>query len=102
MPRHTHILNAASNLLGIALIIIAGLNVTKVAPDTFADEIAWLAALLLSLSCLLSYAAIRAEPEPSRWENWADRIFLAGLLVLFGSVVVLAFQSRWGGSPHAI
>ena len=41
MPKHPHILNAASNLLGIALVIITGLNVSKVAHRSFADEVAW-------------------------------------------------------------
>jgi multisubunit Na+/H+ antiporter MnhF subunit len=90
MPRHTHILNAASNLLGIAFVIIAGLNVTRLTGRTFADEVAWAAAVLLSLSCLLSYLAIRSEPNGARAESWADIAFMLGLLALFGSVLVLA------------
>ncbi len=90
MPRHHHILNAASNLLGIALIIIAGLHLTGTAEKTIADEIGWVAAACLSTSSLLSYIAIRREPEPSVWENWADRIFLAGLVSLVLSVFALA------------
>ncbi|HJQ17517.1 MAG TPA: hypothetical protein VJR87_04585 [Allosphingosinicella sp.] len=94
MPKHPHILNAASNLLGIALVIIAALNVTQIAHRTLADEVAWLSAICLSLSCLLSYVALRAEPRRSRCEDFADHIFLVGLLSLFASVVVLAL------SPH--
>ncbi len=94
MPRHQHILNAASNLLGIALVIIAGLNVSRAARNSFADEVAWGAAILLSLSCLLSYLALRAEPEPSRCETWADRTFLTGMAMLFVAVIVLAVESR--------
>jgi multisubunit Na+/H+ antiporter MnhF subunit len=90
MPRHSHILNAASNLLGIAFVIIAGLNVTRLTGRTFADEVAWAAAVLLSLSCLLSYLAIRSEPNGARAESWADIAFMLGLLALFGSVLVLA------------
>ena len=90
MPRHHHILPAASNLLGIALIIITGLNVSGVGKHTIADEIAWLAAVALSLSCLCSWLAIRAEPDKSRYAEWADRVFFAGLILLFGSVFALA------------
>jgi hypothetical protein len=93
MPKHPHILNAASNLLGIALIIIAGLNVASIAHKTLADEVAWLAAACLSLSCLFSYIAIRAEPRRTRFEGWADGIFLLGLAALFVSVLVLAAYS---------
>ena len=92
MPKHPHILNAASNLLGISLVIIAGLNVSHVASTTFADEIAWVAAVSLTLSCLFSYLAIRADPEHSRFENWADYVFLTGLLGLFLAVLVLALS----------
>lgn len=90
MPRHHHILNAASNLLGIALVIITGLHITGTAARTVADEIGWLAAGCLSISSLLSYIAIRREPEPSRCESWADRVFLAGLVCLVLAVFALA------------
>lgn len=90
MQRHHHILPAASNLLGIALVIIAGLNVTGIRHRTFADEIGWLAALTLTLACLFSYLAIRAEPAASRFADWADRVFFAGLILLLGAVLTLA------------
>jgi hypothetical protein len=38
--------------------------------------------------------AIRAAPEASRFEDWADRIFLCGLIALFLSVLVLASPFR--------
>ena len=94
MQRHTHILNAASNLLGIALLIIAGLNVSHIADKSFADEIAWIAAVCLASSCLLSYLSLRHERRGDRVELWADRIFLAGLVTLIGSIVVLAIGNR--------
>jgi len=63
MQRPTHILNAASNLLGIALLIIAGLNVSHIADKSLADETAWFAAVCLATSCLLSYLSLRrGEP----------------------------------------
>ena len=68
MVKPPHILNAASNLLGIALLIITGLHVSRYSATTFADEIAWGAAVSLMLSCLFSYLASRAEPLPSRYE----------------------------------
>jgi len=94
MERPTHILNAASNLLGIALLIIAGLNVSHVADKSFADEIAWAAAVLLAVSCLFSYLALRHERSGARLEHWADRIFLTGLLLLIAAIVVLAIGNR--------
>jgi hypothetical protein len=90
MPRHHHILNAASNLLGIALLIITGLHLTGTAAKSISDEIGWLASGCFSTSTLMSYAAIRREPQPSRFESWADRIFLAGLVCLVVAVFALA------------
>ena len=84
------ILNAASSLLGIALVIIAGLNVSRTARSTLADEVAWGSAVLLALSCILSYLAIRAVPEETWTGKWADRIFMLGMAALFGAIVVLA------------
>lgn len=90
MSKHPHILNAASNLLGIALIIVTGLHVARRNQQTMADEIASLAALALGLSCLFSYAAIRAEPEISRFADWADMAFLCGLLAILAAVGMFA------------
>jgi uncharacterized membrane protein YgdD (TMEM256/DUF423 family) len=92
MQRPTHILNAASNLLGIALVIIAGLNVSHIADRNFADEVAWAAAACLAASCLLSYLSIRQQSLAI--EKWADRVFLSGLASLIGSIVVLALTNH--------
>jgi len=94
MQRPTHILNAASNLLGIALLIIAGLNVSHIADKSFADEIAWIAAVCFASSCLLSYLSLRHERHGQKFEHWADRIFLAGLVTVIASIVVLAIGNR--------
>ncbi|HEX7781733.1 MAG TPA: hypothetical protein VF509_02895 [Sphingobium sp.] len=89
----THILNAASNLLGIALLIITGLHITNQAHGTIADEIAWVGAVLFSLSCLFSYQAIRSETRASLCEMLADRVFLLGICALLASVTVLAWSN---------
>lgn len=90
MRRHHHILNSASNLLGIALIVITSLHLTHVAEQTLASKIAWFAALLLSVSVLLSYWSIRLEPAGTNVEVWADRVFLTGLVALVAAVSILA------------
>jgi hypothetical protein len=94
MQRPANILNAASNLLGIALLIIAGLNVSHIADKSFADEVAWIAAVCLASSCLFSYLSLRHGQPGHRFEHWADRIFLIGLVTLIGSIVVLAIGNR--------
>jgi hypothetical protein len=92
MQRSHHILSAASNLLGITLLIIAGLNIANRAEKSFADEIAWIGALGFALSCGLSYLAIRSGNDQSRSENAADILFLIGLLALVVAVAVLALS----------
>ena len=92
MLRSHHILSAASNLLGISLLIIAGLHIANRAEKSFADEIAWIGALCFALSCGLSYLAIRSGNDPSRSETAADMLFLIGLLALVVAVGVLALS----------
>ena len=90
MPKDHHILNAASNLLGISLVIIAGLHISSRSGRTLADEVAWVAALCFSLSCLTSYLSIRSTEQSEKLEVAADRLFLTGMFALIGSVTVLA------------
>jgi len=91
MDRHPNILNAATNLLGICFVIIAGLKLTNSNSRSFADEVAWVAALLFILAVYLSYAAIR-KAKPESWQGvWADRFFVVGVGALTLSTVILAF-----------
>jgi len=85
--RSHHILNAASNLLGVTFVIITGLHLTTDARHTFADEIALAAAIALTASCFFSYQSIRGGPN---WcETLADRLFLTAQLMLLVAVSTL-------------
>lgn len=90
VPKTHHILASASNLLGISLLIIAGLHISNHAARTAADEVAWVGAVCFTLSCILSYASLRSPDESPRAERWADTVFMGGLLALVISVLVLA------------
>jgi uncharacterized membrane protein SirB2 len=90
MNRSPHILNVSSNLLGITLLIIAGLHLTDRAAQSVADEIAWVGAVCFLIACFLSYLAVGGGRRSGRLEVWADRIFLAGMTSLFCAIVVLA------------
>ncbi len=90
MHRPPPILNAATNLLGICFVIITGLKLTASNTHSYADEVAWLAALLLFVATLSSYLAIRnqgARPWQIRIADWT---FLAGVSVLAIAVVIAA------------
>ncbi len=92
MQRHPHILNAATNLLAICFVIVGSLKLTNNNANSYADELAWLAAFLLLVSILLSYLAIRNE-DALIWRNrMADWSFLGGIGVLVVSMIVLAVQ----------
>jgi hypothetical protein len=92
VQRTHHILSAASNLLGITLLIIAGLHISKTSANTFADEIAWGGAVCFSVSCLASYAALRDEKDSARLEAFADLVFMLGLGLLMISIIVLGLS----------
>jgi hypothetical protein len=90
MQKTHHILSSASNLLGITLLIIAGLHVANASAKSFSDEVAWIGALCFSLSCVFSYASIRSADESPRAERIADVAFMLGLLALMVAVLILA------------
>ena len=94
MSRNSHILNAASNLLGIALLIVTGINITDNADKGYADEAGMVAALLLAVSCVVSYMSLRRSDDGARLEAWADKIFMSGLIALLAAVSILVFIQR--------
>lgn len=92
MNRHPHILNAATNLLGICFVIIGGLKLTGQNSKTYSDEVAWVAAGLLLASIVLSYLAIRNDRASSWQTTTADWSFLAGVGSIVLSVALGATQ----------
>jgi hypothetical protein len=86
MERPPQILNASTNLLGICFVIIGGLKLTNSNSLSFADEIAWGAALLLLTSTISAWFAL---DRPGRVARIADAAFLAGLFMLMTSVLTL-------------
>ncbi|HLL28425.1 MAG TPA: hypothetical protein VKT73_12350 [Xanthobacteraceae bacterium] len=90
MQRHPHILSASTNLLGICFVIIGGLKLTGQNPNSYSDEIAWVAAILLFTSTILSYLAIR-NGDTRLWQIFvADWAFIGGMFTLLTSVLVAA------------
>ncbi len=92
MRRHPHVLNAATNLLGICFIIIGGLKLTSQNSQTFADEIAWAAAFFLVVSIATSYFGVREGIEREWRVRIADWSFLTGIAALIVSMVIAAYQ----------
>lgn len=83
--RNHYILDAAAALLGVSLIIVTAVHISGEASHSFADELAFGAALLFIASCLLSHRSITKHED--KYERYADRLFASGILFILGSVV---------------
>ena len=92
MRRYPHVLNAATNLLGICFIIIGGLKLTNQNTKTWSDEVAWGAAFFLVVSIILSYSGIRNETSRQGLARFADWSFMTGIAALIVSMVIAAYQ----------
>jgi hypothetical protein len=88
-----HILNTSSNLLGFCFIVLTSLKVLKLQETTIIDEITAIAILLFMTSSILSFLSMRSSKKFSvRYENFADIIFLLGLILLFVTTMLIAFN----------
>lgn len=58
-----HILNTAANLLGCCLFVITSLHITDKSENSLVDEATAVIALLLTVSCVLSFVAIKTKYE---------------------------------------
>jgi uncharacterized membrane protein SirB2 len=90
--RHTHVLAAASNLLGICLIIIGGLKLTNQSSRTYSDEVAWIAAFCMLASIFLSYTRLRDGRDRAWRTRLVDYFFLVGVGALIVSMLFAAYQ----------
>jgi F0F1-type ATP synthase membrane subunit a len=90
MHRPPYILSASTNLLGICFIILTGLKLANASARSYADEVAWLAALLLFVAVLTAYLAIRNQGARGWQVQVADGAFLGGITALAVSVIIAA------------
>jgi hypothetical protein len=96
MPNKTsqHILNTAANLLGFCLIVITSLHVSKQSQNSLVDEFSSLVALILAISCGLSFASIKTEniKKETLLEKTADTLFLIALVGIFIIILFLVIK----------
>ena len=90
MHRHPHLLNAATNLLGFAFVVIGALKLTNSNAKSYADECAWCATALFLVEIGCSYWAIRCNDCNKSLNIIADTSFFGGLLLLTASLVIAA------------
>lgn len=91
--RSPHILNTSATLLGICFVVLTSLNVMQLTTKTIMDELTTAAIVMFMASSLLSFLSMRSkESMGERYEKVADFVFLAGLLFLFITTMLLAFN----------
>lgn len=91
--RSPHILNTSANLLGFCFIVLTSVKISKLSESSFIDEGAALAIILFMCSCILSFLAMRdTTARATKMEALADILFLIGLIVLFITTMLIAFN----------
>ncbi len=90
----SHILNAASNLLGICFILLTSLKLLNQSEKTMIDEVTIAAIFSFMASSILSFLSIKTSSShrSEQLENIAEIIFLAGLCILFLTTLLFSFN----------
>jgi hypothetical protein len=89
-----HILNSSSNLLGFCLVVLTSIKISKFAAATIIDEITGVSAIMLMISCILSFLSIRSKNEShsEKVERIAEIFFLIGLIRLAVTILLVSFD----------
>ncbi len=89
-----HILNASTNLLGFCLVILTSLKIAKFPHHLYLDIFTVSAIFSLSISCALSFLAMKTERvKTSRMlEGIADVLFFLALLCIIISVLIVSID----------
>lgn len=89
MPNNTsqHILNTSANLLGFCLFVITSIHISSNTETRIIDELTSIVAMMLTLSCTLSFISIRSKTLEKKivFETFADYLFmiaLGGILII--------------------
>ncbi|MFN8305524.1 MAG: hypothetical protein U0T79_02005 [Ferruginibacter sp.] len=91
----SHILNAASNLLGICFIVLTSLKLLNQSQKTVIDEITIAAIVSFMSSCILSFLSIKTDSvqRSEQLENIAEIVFFLGLCILFITALLFSFNA---------
>jgi hypothetical protein len=90
----SHILGAATNLLGICLVIITSLHLTSNVANSLLDEFVSIIAFSLILSATFSYLSLRNKDEikAETLEKTADFFFLSSLFCILIILLILVIK----------
>jgi hypothetical protein len=89
-----HILNTSATLLGFCLFVITSLHIANRIETHIIDELTSVAAVLLTLSCIISFASIRTSNSirEKLLETIADFIFIAALMGILIIIILITFN----------
>ncbi|WP_407429913.1 hypothetical protein [Arcticibacter sp.] len=89
-----HILNTAANLLGFCLFVMTSLHITNLTETHMIDEFTSLIAILLTCSCLFSFASIRTtrSGRERTLETIADYLFVLSLLGILVVILLISLN----------
>lgn len=92
-----HILNTSANLLGFCLFVITSLHIANLTETHIIDELTSFIAVLLTFSCIFSFASIRTTnpKREKRLETIADYLFvlsLIGILIIILLITLNIFK----------
>jgi len=86
-----HILPTSATMVGVCMTVISILKLSAKSSNTWADEILAVDSLLFIMSAIFSYVSIRNQLGESKYEDWADKIFIFGLVVMTFACFIVVF-----------
>ena len=96
MPNNTsqHILNTSANLLGFCLFVITSLHIANMTETHLIDELTSIVAVLLGVSCVLSFVSIRTKhvKREARLEKIADYFFISSLMGILIIILLITLN----------
>lgn len=86
-----HILPTSAPMVGVCMTVISILKLSANSSNTWADEILAVDSLLFIMSAIFSYVSIRNQLGENKYEDWADKIFIFGLVVMTFACFIVVF-----------
>lgn len=86
-----HILPTSATMVGVCMTVISILKLSANSSNTWADEILAVDSLFFIMSAIFSYVSIRNQLDESKYEDWADKIFIFGLAVMTFACFIVVF-----------
>lgn len=89
-----HILPTAANLLGFTFLVLTSIRTLQLAASSALIILTGVCVIGFSISALLSFQSMRTKERKTviDYEKWAERVFIAGLIVCVVVSILLVFD----------